>query len=231
MKKFLVLITVATLTLCALCASAPAIEMPDFIGTWYLHIIEYDGAQMNPAEMGMDLTIMLNVDETATIMSFGERNKQAAWVIEGDTLAVYVGDEAQFVFTLVGKALVSDMDGEIMTFRREKPDETIFASAKTNASLEDFNGSWIAYLAVFEGEMLPPEELLFDFQLTISNGQVVMVDDIEEALLQGSVIKGVLTASGEFNGEVTDIQFTLLTNGNLRMLLWGGIPIYFQKAD
>ena len=59
MKKLLC----ALLALAMLCACAAA-ETVDVTGTWYLAEVYYDGVSTNPAQLGMEMTLILRADGT-----------------------------------------------------------------------------------------------------------------------------------------------------------------------
>ena len=231
MKKSPALIITLVLTLCAVCVGALAMETDDFIGTWYLCVMEYNGVLMNPADMGLEVAIMFNADKTAVMMSPGEDNKEATWVIIGNGLAVYVDGELQSIFILVDKALVSDMNSGRMTFRREKPEPVVIAAVRDDAALEDFNGEWIISFAYISGMKIPAEDESVDINMTIINGQVTMLGYGEELLFQGDVVDGILTTSGEVDGEVADFLFCLHQDGLLSVMFMDIAQVFFQRAD
>jgi len=229
MKKLLALIAAVILTLCAACALA--IEPADFIGTWYLNSLEYEGLSLSPADLGMDAAIMLNVDTTAILMSTGEENLEATWAVAGDELSIYLDGEVQTVFTLADGALVSDMDGGMMVFGREKPEAPVDSPVRGDAVLADFNGLWTASLVDIGGMKLSAEQMELDIRLAIANGQVAMLEFGEETQLQGDVVEGVLTAVGEEDGELVQMLFSLHEDGVLSTLFMDSILVYFQRAN
>ena len=60
-------ITALLLTLMMLGALVSA-QAADFTGTWYLVSIDSNGVTINPADMGMEMSLNLNADGTARFL-------------------------------------------------------------------------------------------------------------------------------------------------------------------
>lgn len=139
MKKLISLI----LIVCMACMLIPAMA-EGVTGTWYLVEMVANGATINPAEMGMTWTMVLNEDGTADnrMEMMGEvQEKSGTWALDGDTVTVTI-DDSPAAFQLTDGKLVIDMDGQTAVFGQEAPEVSAKPAVVAAESEEAFFGDW-----------------------------------------------------------------------------------------
>lgn len=228
MKKIVLLTTALVVTLAMLCAGALALEPGDVLGAWYLNGMEAEGFSVSPSALGMDITLVLNEDNTAAMQMPGQEDAAGTWAIADGQLVVTVDGDG-LALSLVDGDLVAEEDGMKMIFGKEKVDaEPVEASpARTDAALADFNGTWNAHLAVIEGMELPIDALGLEFGLVIEDGKATLSAFGVSDSMEGDVSGGVLTVSAD--GETT-MTFTLHEDGTVSCVLEDAFTIIFQRA-
>ena len=111
MKKMTVALML--LIIAALGMNALAVEIADVTGTWVLDHADMQGVVFDGAMlgfMGIDLTMTLSEDGTATIKAM-EETIQGTWTIDGNVITVDMDGIQEFTLTEDGM-LMTDMDGE-----------------------------------------------------------------------------------------------------------------------
>lgn len=88
-------------------------------GAWYLNAVKIEGIEMSPADLGLDMLMMLEADGTVLIQVTNEEDETATWSQEGETITV-TGDGEAIIFQLDGETLVTEDDEATMIFGREK---------------------------------------------------------------------------------------------------------------
>lgn len=226
---------VAILLALMLCLSTALAENADVIGTWYLNTMVAEGMSMNPASLGIDMTMTLNEDKTATMDIAGEV-AEGQWAIENEKYAVtFEGDPLAFV--LQDGNLVADQEGVQMVFGREKEEVVAFVlgEAKTDATMADYNGTWNATLVDFLGMQMNVADMDMRMQVTVADGKVTVLEGEGEEGTTGegtaTVEDGALAITFEGDTEATLLQ---LHEGDV--LAWVtntegmSMSIYFEKA-
>ena len=110
MKKMTVALML--LIIAALGMNALAVEIADVTGTWVLDHADMQGVVFDGAMlgfMGIDLTMTLSEDGTATVKAM-EETIQGTWTIDGNVITVDMDGIQEFTLTEDGM-LMTDMDG------------------------------------------------------------------------------------------------------------------------
>ena len=141
-KLFAVLLALAMLLSVAAFA-----EAADVVGTWYLNELVTEGSSLSPATFGMEMSMTLNEDGTAsaaTVQGEETEEESGTWSIDGTTVTVDLNGSAQ-AFEFADGALSAEMDGMTMVFGQEKVEGEVYVPAEpVEAAQEDFAGSWTA---------------------------------------------------------------------------------------
>ena len=120
MKKRLALAAALLIALSMPCANALAAPEPnDVIGSWYLAGVEVDGALMNAAYIGSEVTMVLRENHTALLQMAWEEDLEGTWAVSGGQIIVSA-EGTDVAFALMDEALSTEQDGNKMIFRREK---------------------------------------------------------------------------------------------------------------
>lgn len=191
MKKALCL--ALALTLCACCMA----EGADIAGVWYLNGIETNGASLDPASFGLELTLKLNADGSAEANFSGDEAAACSWRVEGGLF--YLNDgQGETVGTYSQDALTISYTGVKMIFSREaRPTSAFDAGAvRDDATLADFDGAWRATIMDMLGMRAPVERMGLNLRLNIDQGRVEVCVEGNESVryaVDAEFSDGVLT--------------------------------------
>ena len=237
MKKLISIFLTAVLMLCAPCLGAMA-EADEVSGAWYLNAIESGGVSMNPASIGLEMTLTLHADGSAVVSMTSEEDGAGSWVREGDKITAQIDGEPM-EFTLAGNMLIAgDEDGDTkMTFGREKEIAEAFqpAPAMANPELADFDGTWIATMIDAMGVQLPIAVTGMEMTLIIEGGVVSVTQTAggDEVLTgaEGTLQGGALTVSSDplTDGEALSFALTLHEDGTMSYAGDDTGTIYFER--
>ena len=165
MKRKLTLLLACLMALTM--ALTGAAESLSPVGSWTLTGVEAEGMTLDPAMLGMEITMTLNEDGTAQMGMSGLVEEGGTWSVEGDVVTVIDpdGEEMPMTFTEDG-SLRAEQDGMAMIFTLSTGDEgqsVIGAAAEVavleDVALEDFNGEWTATHGLTMGIEVPLETL------------------------------------------------------------------------
>ena len=155
---------ISVMLVLAVCLLGCALGEPmDVTGEWFLNIIESEGVQLDPAQLGFELTLTLNADGSATMRSFDEADSSCTWIMDGEN--VVITDPAGDILTAApeGANLVvhEEENGFVMILGREKaaPSGYVPAAVEENPAMEDFQGTWNAAIIDMMGMQLPMEAI------------------------------------------------------------------------
>lgn len=226
MKKILSVILAALLMMVPALAETVSVE-----GAWYLVAVAMEGMEINPADLGIDMSIVLNADGSAELTSTGVEPAAATWAFDGTTVTITEGEELPVAFTLTEDGtLVTEEAGLSMIFSREAVSATVIAPALENVTVEDFNGEWIGNAARTMGMYMPITELGLNVNVAIDNGSITLTMDGESttgvAVLEGNALTCVL--------DEADFTMTLLEDGTLCMATASGeatLEIFCVSAE
>ena len=176
MKKMLSLLLAAVLVLACVGVSAA----DDVTGTWYLTSVSQGDVAMDPAMLGMEITMVLNADGTVSMNALGQA-ATGTWSMDDLNVTIVVEDSPQ-TFTYDGVSLTAAMDGVSMKFERSSG-ETYTRPANVIAeNMSQFDGSWTAVKACVGG-------MYMDMSMLAAAGLDLGVD-----VLIFGIENGVLTA-------------------------------------
>ena len=242
MKKGLSKILVIAIAAALLCANAFALEPDDIVGEWYFNVLEQNGMTLNPASMGLGMTLILNEDKTVLMLNDGEGEADVdEWSIDGDTL-VLGEDEYALYAELVDGTLVIDMgeDG-IMVFGRELIVEQTHADFPVIAAagISEFDGVWTGDLAEMFGMRIPMDSDVVgrEMRLSIANGEVTINEatmglDPKETVANGVFEDGAIVIEYEIYGGIETTVLSLREDGSLSFAIGEeGAIYYFVRAD
>lgn len=144
----------------------------DFIGTWNCAMMHIEGVQVDPAAIGLHMTLVVNEDGTCTLVD-DEGPAEAAWTqtaeggIEIDGMVLMLNTEGQLVMMEQGSEMYFER-GEAMEMPAVEPTEV-----DTSALI----GTW------FDGDAV---------NFTINeDGTCVAVDQYGESQMEWEVVEGV----------------------------------------
>lgn len=207
MKKLFSLLLALCMML-ACCASAEAVDMT---GVWYADL------------MGMTMTLTLNADNTYTMDMMGEAD-DGTWA-QTET-GVLIDDEMPMVYNAEANTLVMDMEGMELVFGREAAAAFVAAEARTDATVEEFAGCWLADKIGFMGMTMSTTDIGMGLAFAINDTTVTMYmmegeqsfDEAETVDLQAEFADGALTIVMPAESEESAPQsfvIKLLTDGTL----------------
>ncbi|MBE5804623.1 MAG: hypothetical protein E7316_08950 [Clostridiales bacterium] len=218
---------VAVLLALALCMSVALAETVAVTGTWYLNQVSVDGTSMAPAALGMEMTMTLNEDNTASMDAMGEV-VEGTWAMEGESVVItFEGDP--LAFTLVEGNLTAELSGATMTFGKERTEVEIFTAgeAKADAVMADYNGTWNATLVDMLGMQLPMADMGTSMQLIVEDGKVTMISGEDSVEGVCTVENGVLVIEEDISIQLHEgdvLTMTLDMSEDLSM------TYYFEKV-
>lgn len=219
MKRILAFVAVLAMLLSA--AWAESVDMTEAVGSWYLSVFESEGTQFNPDDFGLNMVITLNSDGSAELSDDTNGSSVGTWSYDGVIVSILQASGESVDAVLADDELrVLDEDTDIlMTFRREKSSVESYqpAEARTDATLEDYQGFWQATLFDFAGIQLPIESVDLKMELEIS-GETANITSNEsgedESFSSAATIEnGVLVLSDKAG---LPMRFELLQDGYLR---------------
>lgn len=237
MKKLLVCLLTLALGAASAMGAASALEAADVVGTWYLNYVEQSGASVNPATLGMEITLTLKEDGTALLASLDSEHT-TDWRLDGDKVIV---DEAvdAMEFTLADGNLEIDLDGMVLVFGKEVTNEGTFAAPPVvpATALSDFDGEWLGSLVVTGGISMPPDQAGLSLFASISAGNIklrfVAATVERETESQGTLEDGALFAVRDNEGEEEQMLLQLHDDGSLSITFTGDdaeYQAYFEPA-
>ena len=209
------------LALCLMLALVPAVaETADVTGSWYTEMY------------GMPMELLLNEDGTASMAgsegTWESTDTGVTVTMNGDTVT---GTFADGVLTL------GDED-ETVEFTREAPAAVELAEPKTDAALEDFNGTYaIAYVNLLDNIVSAEKAAELGMpampDITIENGAVTLgeIADSENDLISlmtmfmaqnAELQDGKLVATASTEMQAAGLNITLLQDGMISVDLLGG---------
>lgn len=181
-------------------APAANADASAYLGDWYLTMMEYDGIQVNPASMGMLMTLTLNEDGSAVMFAEGEEPNEMAWTLDADGLKIGAEGEWMPLQTLEDGTLSLEEDGVVMAFGREAPEapENDWASSPiVEATANQLLGVWTMDTLVADGMTLSAADMDMEATLTIGKNvvQMDMMGDVEA--MEWKLENGALVAMDE----------------------------------
>ncbi|MFH1512552.1 MAG: hypothetical protein ABIG45_04270 [Bacillota bacterium] len=223
-------LTALLMSLLMLCSFAAA-ETVDYSGTWYLVSIESEGVVLNPADIGMAMTMSLDGDGTGMITITDEEDQAVTWTRDGETITITAEDESLvFVPTDDGK-LIADAEGSIMTFGRETPGPGFVPASEIAAiDIAEFDGTWNITKVNAYGMVVPfsamAEMGMIDGTVLILSGSITSFGAAEAEA--GTLTDGKLIVPSPIEGSFGK-SISLLEDGTLSVEYMEMI-FYCEKA-
>ncbi len=201
----------ALLLILVLCLGSALAETANLTGVWYLNEMADDEMTLHPGTMGLEMTLILNADSTASMNVVGQTDV-GTWLVNDLDVVVTIQGDPQ-TFTYVDGNLVAVMDGVSMIFGREKVElpSIELGEAKTDATMADYNGKWSATMVDFLGMQMPVADMGTSMEITIAEGKATMTEstpDGTEMTDEGTatVENGVMTITAEGSDEKIVMQ-------------------------
>ena len=227
----------ALLLILVLCLGSALAETANLTGVWYLNEMADDEMTLHPGTMGLEMTLILNADSTASMSVVGKTDV-GTWLVNDQDVVVTIQDDPQ-TFTYVDGNLVAVMDGVSMIFGREKVElpSIELGEAKTDATMADYNGKWSATMVDFLGMRMSLADMGTTMEITIADGKVTLKETAEGAepmTDEGNVTveNGMASITVPGSNEAVSVQ---LYEGDV--LMWVNpvaedvnMTIYFEKA-
>lgn len=239
MKKFVSLFLI--LALLITCVSAFAEN--DFLGNWYLKSVTSGEQSMDVAALGISGTMVLEEDGKATVAFIGEETVGTWQLDENGNLVITMEDSpATAVVTDTELKLASDeME---MVFTREQAEGIVLADRKTDATAEEFDGSWQCAYASVAGITMDASVLMeasgSDTEIpvmTMKDGSMIMEgedviglgsDNLKMEFKDGSYLYSMDVEGFSISLEVYMLQDGMLC---LSMNMGEEINLYFTRVD
>ena len=177
MKKMLSLLLAAVLVLACIGVSAA----DDVSGTWYVTEASQGDIKLDPATIGIEMTLTLNPDGTAALSAMGQ-DQACAWTLNADNNVVLTADGQDIVLNYDGTSLTLSEDGIGFKFERNAGEAFKRPADAAADSISAFNGSWTAVKAGVAG-------MYVDMSVLASFGL-----ELNENALNFVITDGVLTA-------------------------------------
>ena len=239
MKKFVSLF----LALVLLITCVSAIAENDFLGNWYLKSVTSGEQSMDVAAMGITGTMVLEEDGKATVAFIGEETVGTWQLDENGNLVITMEDSpATAVVTDTELKLVSDETE--MVFTREQAEGIVLADRKTDATADEFNGSWQCAYASIAGITMDAATLIEasgnDAELPVmsfTDGVLLMEGEDVVGLgsdkLEMEFKDGSYLYSMDIEGFSISLEVYLLQDGMLCLSMNMGeeINMYFTRVD
>ena len=121
-----------------------------YLGAWYGVSMDMDGTLYPLAELGLNASITIAADGTATMDMDGETEESTCFM-QDDALML---DGA--ALTLENAHLLFAQDGMVMTLSREKP-EAVEAPIDESTTLDSYRGVWNAVRVTADSTTIPAE--------------------------------------------------------------------------
>ena len=153
-KKTVFVITAALLSgVLGAVTNASAASQEEVAGVWYLQEMGDDSGSFSMADMGMEVTLILEEDYSCFMQFPGEEEaEKCTYELSENGFVLHSGDE-DVVFTLEEDGtLVTEEEGLAMIYTREKPEitdwEAVLGETVTeDQELKNFAGDWRATIA------------------------------------------------------------------------------------
>ncbi len=153
----------------------------EYLGAWYGVSMAADGETYALADFGLEMTLAINADGTATLDMNGEADTGMCAMQDG----VLTIDGA--AVTVENGEMVYSQDGTTITLSREKPEivEAYIPAIDETAALDDFVGIWTLKGATAEGMTLSAE------MLGMSGDTLTIYGDSCDMTLEGMLLEDV----------------------------------------
>ena len=209
MKKLSALLLALVLA-ATLCFGAMAEEI-NYVGTWTLTVLRMGEQSMDPASLGMDMSVVLNEDSTCTLTTMGVTETGTWAAVEG---GVALTDAAGTTDTLtyVDGTLVMSAEGIEMVLTPGAA-ESQYAEILSGLTIENFAGNWVLEHVETTYGVYSVEDLGAEMTVTIVGADA----DIVMVTTSGTMNFKALCETEEADGlpDGTGMMFLLYDDGQL----------------
>ncbi len=224
MKKLVSLM----LALCLACLMVSAVAEDSLVGTWYAHTVESNGQKIDAAGLGMNVTLTLNEDKTFTMDAMGTATN-GTWTQDGNSLALTAQEST--INATYADGTVTIQEGEMAMHLTREPVEALkMADPKTDATAEEYEGTWTtAYASV--GGMTINADASPDMLATvvIKDGKMTITGEGTMGNLAGGVEIPLNFENGAMSYTMT--AGTMSVSYNLAMLQDGMLSLTATVGD
>lgn len=234
MKKLLAILTMLAVLLTAVAFA----EAADVIGEWYLVDMVMGETSINPAAMGMNMTLVLNEDGTMTATnSYGDTEPEKAdgtWELSDGNLVIALDDTPDTVIIQDGQ-LKMDMGEEgYFLFGREPIAAPELPVAVPAESEDAFLGTWKLSQISMDGLVMPAAAMGTETVMTVEAGKAVVGAEDSNDEYTTALADGVLTLTPAAEGS-EPMTVELNNDGSISISVTMGeelsMVMYFEKAE
>ncbi len=142
----------------------------EFAGTWVLGSCTYGGVIIDPTQLGMEITAVLNKDLTCTLTMTDEDDQSGTWeYADGAILLTDATETMTFAYDEETDSLSVEQDDMTMVLYREgKVPVVTVTDAPTGIQAEDIVGTWTLSHATAYGIEIPASELGTDMTVILN---------------------------------------------------------------
>ena len=217
MKKVFILAVTVCLVLSILSGPAYALSSGDIIGTWRMVNAVMNGKTLTIDEIGIQVTIVLNAENRAMMISTGEEMEFADWYILGNSV-VFKSDTNEYSFDYIDGYLsvYESESGALMNFERvsDGKDIAVDSPVKTNAVIDDFKGAWTAICVELNSLFVRTEDIDIELTLDITENTIVSRERFGEDVGVNSASCAMSGYSLQiFNSDGTTLLLQIHENG------------------
>ena len=157
MRKLIALI-LALMLACALLPATAEVAADSVLGEWFVTEMTQGDMTIDPATMGMEISLMLNEDGTMVMTMAGE-GVEGTWEMADGKLLLTAGEgeEASTVEITIGEdgTLKGEDGGATLVFSREKNEGVTIPQPVAAESEDAFIGTWNLKMISMDGAVLP----------------------------------------------------------------------------
>ena len=157
MKK-LVSLLLAMMVACMMVPAMAEVTAETVTGEWFVTEMLAGEMSINPADMGMEISLVLNEDGTMVMTMAGE-SQNGTWALADGKVQLTAGegDEASTVEMTVEEdgTLKGGDEGQVLVFSREKPEGLVIPTPVDAESEDAFLGTWNVYMIGMDGQVMP----------------------------------------------------------------------------
>lgn len=152
-----------------------AVTVPaDYVGQWKLTSMTVSGMSMDPAALGLEMTMTLNADGTCTMAAMGETDA-GTWVKTETGIEMTDSEGTVDAYTLADGQLTAEQDGAKIAFSyvgaAETADEGEYVMPRANVPMADFNGTWVFSYLELNGEYYEPAAVGMEATIVIEDSK------------------------------------------------------------
>ncbi|MBR1583964.1 MAG: hypothetical protein IJ662_00300 [Clostridia bacterium] len=196
-------------------------------GTWYMYEVQLGESRLDPAALGMGITVLLNEDGSARITTDqgGETEEsEGGWALTENGVTVTLeGETADFAWA--EGILSTDLGGAVGLFSQNAPEAFALPAVVPADSEAAFAGVWQVTGLLMDGAVVPASMLGMDHAFAIEAGRAVETsgqgDEAVATEYAAEFINGALTLRAPnplypaFGEEFTVITMQRCDNGQL----------------